>query len=59
MIYAYGTVDPLPGKDVSYHGAQNRGTRQAVLISGAINKEDIIENVETLDFLVENVCINL
>ena len=55
MIYAYGVSDPLPGKDVGYHGAQFRGTRQALLISGATNKEQFIENIETYDFMVENV----
>ena len=57
VIYAYGEFDPKPGSDISYHGTSNRGTRQAVLISGAINKEEVVENVETIDFLVENVII--
>ena len=55
MIFAYGKSDPLPGKDAGYHGVDNKGTKQALLISGATNKEQDVQGLETMDFLVENV----
>ena len=55
LIVAYGKSDPLPGKDIGYHGLDSRDTKQVVLISGAINKEEDFGELETYDFMVENV----
>ena len=55
LIFAYGASDPKPDLDISYHGSENRGTQQVLLISGAVNKEQDVEGIETMEFLLENV----
>ena len=55
MIYAYGTNDPTPGADITYHGS-NRGSKKVNLIG--VNKvNNAVPNSETLEFSLGNVFI--
>ena len=53
MIYAYGTSDPAPGADITYHGS-NRGSKKVNLIG--VNKvNNAVPNSETIEFSLGNV----
>ena len=58
MIFSFGDSDPAPGKDISYHGASNRGSKGVVLISSSVNdQQEIPSDIQRIDFSFYGVII--
>ena len=57
IIYAYGNNDPLPGRDINYHG-MNRGGKVVSFISSTPVKDNFVpDDMETLDATISHVVL--
>ena len=54
LIFAYGTADPLGNQDITYHGANNKGSRSMNLLTSVKNSPPPAD-AKYFDILAPNV----
>lgn len=54
VLYAFGLSSPLAGRDISYHGSTNRGSKVVQLLTALKDKQIITheDKIKTFDFTV-------